>query len=67
MREPGLEAVNRTLSVIVERQEDELKSQDAEIGRLRAALERIAETAAPDIAWYWFRDTARTVLGCENG
>ncbi len=39
----------------------------AENAKLREVLQRIAESADPDVPWYWFRDTARAALGVENG
>lgn len=43
MREPDIEAVNRTLSVMLQKQEAELKQQDATIRSLRRALLSAAE------------------------
>ena len=43
MREPSLEAVNRALSATIQKQELELKGQDATIRSLRRALLSAAE------------------------
>ncbi len=41
MIDMNLEAVNRALAATVRKQEEEIKAADAEIKRLRAALERL--------------------------
>lgn len=42
---------------------DELEQENT---KLREALERIQNTASPDIVWSWYRDVARAVLGGDN-
>jgi hypothetical protein len=44
-----------------------LRKKDLQNAKLREALQRIAESADPDVPWYWFRNTARAALGVENG
>jgi hypothetical protein len=46
--------------------DDTINSLRAEVDRLRAALERIQNTASPDIVWSWYRDVARAALGGDT-
>ena len=64
MIDMNLEAVNSALAATVRKQEEEIKAADAEIKRLRAALERIADTD-PDEGTQWFHEVARAALTAQ--